>query len=89
MVSCRGCERTLPLITYVGPCLDSRDANCKSVKVSGYYTPGTFQQYVLAPANYVTPIPDGVSDIEAAPVSTYDSEYYDGADEDYSFFALE
>jgi propanol-preferring alcohol dehydrogenase len=26
-------------------------------KISGYYTPGTFQQYVLSPANYVTPIP--------------------------------
>jgi propanol-preferring alcohol dehydrogenase len=41
---------------------------CKSAAVSGYYTPGTFQEYVLAPANYVTPIPDGVSDIDAAPV---------------------
>ncbi|KAF2666804.1 putative alcohol dehydrogenase [Microthyrium microscopicum] len=50
-----------------GPCLAGRDAQCKGVEISGYYTPGTFQQYALAPANYVTPIPDGVSDIEAAP----------------------
>jgi propanol-preferring alcohol dehydrogenase len=51
-----------------GPCLAGYDAMCKSAAVSGYYTPGTFQEYVLAPANYVTPIPDAVSDIDAAPV---------------------
>lgn len=33
-----------------------------------YYTPGTFQQYVLGPANYVTPIPDGISPEVAAPM---------------------
>jgi hypothetical protein len=27
-------------------------------KISGYWTPGTFQEYVLGPANYVTPIPE-------------------------------
>lgn len=37
-------------------------------KVSGYYTPGTFQQYVLGPANYVTPIPDGLDSAAAAPL---------------------
>lgn len=30
--------------------------------------PGTFQQYALAPANYVTPIPDALSSEEAAPM---------------------
>ncbi len=30
--------------------------------------PGTFQQYALAPANYVTPIPDALSSEDAAPM---------------------
>lgn len=30
--------------------------------------PGTFQQYALAPANYVTPIPDSLSSEDAAPM---------------------
>jgi len=34
----------------------------------GYYTPGTFQQYTLAPAHYVTPIPDGLPSDNAAPM---------------------
>jgi propanol-preferring alcohol dehydrogenase len=33
-----------------------------------YFTPGTFAEYVLAPANYVTPIPAGLDSAEAAPV---------------------
>lgn len=36
--------------------------------MSGYYTPGTFQQYAVAPANYVTPIPDAVESAAAAPM---------------------
>ena len=36
--------------------------------MSGYYSPGTFQQYALGPANYVTPIPDGVESAAAAPM---------------------
>ncbi|KAK3326730.1 alcohol dehydrogenase [Apodospora peruviana] len=50
------------------PCLSGRDALCQSVKISGFYTPGTFQQYVLAPASYVTPIPDEVPSELAAPL---------------------
>ncbi|KAF1924716.1 GroES-like protein [Didymella exigua CBS 183.55] len=49
-------------------CLAGMDANCFSGKISGYYTPGTFQQYVLGPANYVTPIPDGLDSAAAAPL---------------------
>ncbi|KAL2809609.1 alcohol dehydrogenase 2 [Aspergillus granulosus] len=50
------------------PCQDGADNLCFNQKVSGYYTPGTFQQYVLGPAHYVTPIPDGVPSDEAAPL---------------------
>lgn len=37
-------------------------------KISGYYHPGTFQEYVVSPANYVTPIPDGLNSADAAPM---------------------
>ncbi|PVH99256.1 GroES-like protein [Periconia macrospinosa] len=49
-------------------CRAGFDASCFSGKISGYYTPGTFQQYALAPANYVTPIPDGLDSAAAAPM---------------------
>jgi propanol-preferring alcohol dehydrogenase len=50
------------------PCQAGSDGLCFNQKVSGYYTPGTFQQYTLGPANYVTPIPDGLDSAEAAPL---------------------
>lgn len=43
------------------------DGNCLNQSISGYYTPGTYQQYVLGPATYVTPIPDALDSAEAAP----------------------
>ncbi|KAF2745845.1 GroES-like protein [Sporormia fimetaria CBS 119925] len=49
-------------------CRAGADACCSAGKLSGYYTPGTFQQYALAPANYVTPIPDGLDSADAAPM---------------------
>lgn len=49
-------------------CRAGVDASCFSGKISGYYTPGTFQQYALGPANYVTPIPDGLDSAAAAPM---------------------
>ncbi|KAJ9665594.1 hypothetical protein H2201_004286 [Coniosporium apollinis] len=49
-------------------CLEGHDGICFNQKVSGYYTPGTFQQYVLGPANYVTPIPDSLDSAAAAPM---------------------
>ncbi|KAA6416085.1 MAG: alcohol dehydrogenase II [Lasallia pustulata] len=50
------------------PCLEGMEGVCANQKISGYYTPGTFQQYVLGPANYVTPIPDGLESADAAPM---------------------
>ncbi|EFR01831.1 alcohol dehydrogenase 2 [Nannizzia gypsea CBS 118893] len=49
-------------------CLDGIDGCCANKKLSGYYHPGTFQQYILGPAHYVTPIPDGLSSEQAAPM---------------------
>lgn len=53
-------------------------------KVSGYYHPGTFQQYAIGPANYVTRIPDSLSSADAAPmlcagVTTYSALRKSGA----------
>ncbi|KAE8404109.1 hypothetical protein BDV37DRAFT_248195 [Aspergillus pseudonomiae] len=52
----------------VEPCQAGAEGLCVDQKVSGYYTPGTFQQYVLGPAHYVTPIPDGLESDAAAPM---------------------
>ncbi|KAH6976575.1 alcohol dehydrogenase II [Ilyonectria destructans] len=49
-------------------CLVQQDSGCLNQKVSGYFTPGTFQQFVLGPAAYVTPIPDGLDSAQAAPM---------------------
>ena len=37
-------------------------------KISGYFTPGTFQQYAIGPAAYVTPIPENLESAAAAPM---------------------
>ncbi|KAK2750140.1 hypothetical protein FQN57_004636 [Myotisia sp. PD_48] len=50
------------------PCFEGVDAACINKKVSGYFTPGTFQQYIVGPAHYVTPIPDGLDSAAAAPM---------------------
>ncbi|KAF2717797.1 GroES-like protein [Polychaeton citri CBS 116435] len=49
-------------------CLAGHEGICFKKKISGYLTPGTFQQYVVSPANYVTPIPDALSSEAAAPM---------------------
>jgi len=49
-------------------CFEGQDGCCFNQKISGYYFPGTFAQYAIGPANYVTPIPDGLSSEEAAPM---------------------
>lgn len=50
------------------PCMAGADGICEKQKVSGYTYPGTFQEYVLAPAHYVTPIPDGLAGGAVAPL---------------------
>lgn len=50
------------------PCLAGADGVCLHSEVSGYTCPGTFQEYALAPARYVTPIPDGLASDMAAPL---------------------
>jgi propanol-preferring alcohol dehydrogenase len=61
-------KQSLLTLSRPEPCQAGSDGLCFNGKVSGYYTPGTFQQYTLGPANYVTPIPDGLDSAEAAPM---------------------
>lgn len=49
-------------------CFAGMDGNCFNLKVNGFDAPGSFQQYMLAPASYVTPIPDAVPSELAAPL---------------------
>lgn len=50
------------------PCFVGDDPSCEEFKISGYYTPGTFQQYVSSKASYVTPIPANLASELAAPL---------------------
>ncbi|KAI1809766.1 alcohol dehydrogenase-like protein [Poronia punctata] len=50
------------------PCTEGMEGVCVNQRVSGYYTPGTFQQYVVGPANYVTPVPSSLPGEIAAPM---------------------
>lgn len=49
-------------------CLGGHDGLCFDQRISGYYTPGTFQQYVVGPASYMTPIPKNLPSDLAAPM---------------------
>ncbi|UKZ55776.1 hypothetical protein TrVGV298_009600 [Trichoderma virens] len=49
-------------------CIEGAEASCLNLKISGYLTPGTFQQYCIATARYVTPIPDNLDLAAAAPL---------------------
>lgn len=49
-------------------CLNGSEASCPRIKISGFYTPGTFQQYCIASAKYVSPIPAGLDAAAAAPL---------------------
>lgn len=49
-------------------CLQGGETSCTSeaFKLSGYMHPGTFQQYCVSPANYVTPFPADFPDLASA-----------------------
>lgn len=49
-------------------CKDGEDALCSNGVSSGAHKSGTFQEYAIGPASYVTPVPDGIDPLIAAPV---------------------
>jgi propanol-preferring alcohol dehydrogenase len=52
-------------------CLAGRDAFCPNAAVNGGTVDGTFQQYAVQPASYVTPIPNGLAPENAVGLSAF------------------
>ena len=70
-----------------GTCLACRRGdfgNCQNMKISGISYDGGYQQYMLAPLEALTSIPDGLTDVEAAPllcagITTFNALRHSGA----------
>jgi D-arabinose 1-dehydrogenase-like Zn-dependent alcohol dehydrogenase len=70
-----------------GTCLQCRRGdfgNCQNMKIAGISYDGGYQQYMLAPVEALTAIPESLSDVEAAPllcagITTYNSLRHSGA----------
>ena len=50
-------------------CIDGRETLCEQQANSGYSVDGAFAEYAVASAAYVVPVPDGISSVDAAPLS--------------------
>jgi D-arabinose 1-dehydrogenase-like Zn-dependent alcohol dehydrogenase len=50
-------------------CIDGRETLCERQQNSGYSVDGAFAEYAVADATYVVPVPDGISSLDAAPLS--------------------
>lgn len=50
-------------------CIDGRETLCEKQANSGYSVDGAFAEYAVASADYVVPVPDGASSVDAAPLS--------------------
>jgi D-arabinose 1-dehydrogenase-like Zn-dependent alcohol dehydrogenase len=58
--------------------------NCRNLKIPGISYDGGYQQYMIAPVEALVPIPDSLSDVDAAPlldagVTTYNALRHSGA----------
>jgi D-arabinose 1-dehydrogenase-like Zn-dependent alcohol dehydrogenase len=70
-----------------GTCLQCRRGdfgNCRNLKISGISYDGGYQQYMVAPVEALTAMPEGLSDVEAAPllcagITTYNALRHSGA----------
>jgi D-arabinose 1-dehydrogenase-like Zn-dependent alcohol dehydrogenase len=70
-----------------GTCVSCRRGdfrNCRNLKIAGISYDGGYQQYMVAPAEALTAIPEGLSDVEAAPllcagITTYNAVRHSGA----------
>ena len=65
-------------------CGSGRETLCESQQNSGYSVDGAYAEYAVASADYVVPVPDGVSSFDAAPltcagVTTYKAVKVSGA----------
>lgn len=50
-------------------CIDGWETLCEKQQNSGYSVDGTFAEYAIVPAAFATPVPDGVSSRDAAPLT--------------------
>ena len=50
-------------------CIDGRETLCERQQNSGYSVDGAFAEYAVASARFVVPVPDGISPVDAAPLS--------------------
>jgi D-arabinose 1-dehydrogenase-like Zn-dependent alcohol dehydrogenase len=70
-----------------GTCLQCRRGdfrNCQNLKVPGISYDGGYQQYMVAPVEALSAMPDGLGDVEAAPllcagITTYNALRHSGA----------
>jgi D-arabinose 1-dehydrogenase-like Zn-dependent alcohol dehydrogenase len=70
-----------------GTCLACRRGdfrNCRNLKIAGISYDGGYQQYMVAPVEALAPIPEGLSDVEAAPllcagITTFNALRHSGA----------
>jgi propanol-preferring alcohol dehydrogenase len=49
-------------------CADGRENLCPNARFTGYHVDGGYAEYATVPAAWAYPIPDGLSDLEAAPL---------------------
>lgn len=59
---------TVHYARYLGNITRLSSSEPANFRLTSYYTPGTFAEYVLSPANYVTPIPEKLASADAAPM---------------------
>ena len=55
-------------------CNAGEDALCSNALSSGAHKNGTFQEYAIGPASYVTPVPEGIDPLISAPLMVHLSQ---------------
>lgn len=50
-------------------CIDGRETLCEKQQNSGYSVDGAFAEYAVANARFAVPVPEGISPVEAAPLT--------------------
>lgn len=53
---------------HCAACLEGRDQLCPSKQITGETVNGGYARYLLVPAAHAHPVPDGLDDVEAAPL---------------------
>ncbi|KAJ5618789.1 Polyketide synthase enoylreductase [Penicillium lagena] len=68
-----------PILDTCGSCAlcwHDKETYCKEAVHTGLMATGTYQQYIVSPARYASPIPDGIPDEIAAPIMCSASTIY-------------